>query len=368
MAPCKPVLSPRQETAWLDHLELLASLPYPAETLMPTVLATLRRGFDVDIGSFGWVDGPHLMPVAFWSERITEPVFRWFNDHLDLLFAEFPLRQQLETDGEVVRQIQAMPGYEDHWHHRQLLEPLGVRWAMAAPVFNRRGDCDGFLYQFRRAEAGPYADADQARLRRARDRLRGLGDSSANALPACPLRPARVASLQIDATGRLLARGQRAIELLYLCHDARMGVLDWAAPDLSALPAQARALVSALLADSDGPDVVLCDECRPAGHFQFRAERLQALDGGACLVAMTITHHEPIDLTVARALLDWPLSPREKRLIVLSTRQPDQRQLAGAMGITVSTLKSYVNRLQTRLAIPSRQALIDRLLAGADIG
>ncbi len=356
-------LAPRQERAWLDHLELLANLPYPAAALIPTVLATLRRGFDADIGSFGWVAGPHLEPVAFWSERLTEPVFRWFNAHLDEVFAEFPLRQQLESDGAVVRQIQSMPGYEDHWHHRQLLEPLGVRWAMAVPVFDRQGACDGFLYLFRRAAAGPYTDGDQARLRRARERLRGLGAAVDSTLPPCPLRPARVATLQFDATGRLLARGQGAIELLYLCHDSRMGILDWAAPDQSALPAQARAMVGALLADTTSPAVVQCDENRAAGCFRFRAERLHALDGGPCQIAVTISHWEPIDLTVARALLDWPLSPQEKRLIVLSTRRPDQRQLAEALGITVATLKSYINRLHARLAIPSRQALIDRLLA-----
>lgn len=366
MTARKPVLSPRQEAAWLAHLELLADLPYPATALMPTVLAALRRGFDVDIGSFGWVAGPHLEPVAYWSERITEPVFRWFTAHLDLLFAEFPLRQQLESDGEVVRMIQAMPGYEDHWHYRELLGPLGVRWAAAVPVFDRRGNCDGFLYLFRRPEAGPYDDEDQARLRRARDRLRTLGETSATSLAPCPLRTAATAVLHVDATGRLLARGQRAIELLYLCHDARTGVLDWAAADLSALPASAREMVGRLLAATDGPDAVQCTEIREAGRFDFRAERLLALDGGPPQVAVTITHLEPVDITVARQLLDWPLSPQEKRLLVASVRQPGQQLLADTLGITVATLKSYVNRLQAKLAVPSRQALIDRLLAEAD--
>lgn len=362
--PRQPSLR-RQDTAWLAHLELLAELPYPAPVLMPTVLAALRRGFNADFGGFGLVSGEHLQPVAYWTERMTVPVLRALAAHLDEMFTEFPLRQQLVSDGEVVRQIQAMPGYEDHWHHREILEPLGIRWAMCVPVLDQQGGCDGFLYLYRSAEGGPFSDAEQARLRAARDRLQALHQHPKAVPPPCPLRPAGTAVLNLDQSGHMLAKGRKAIELLYLCHDARMGMLDWATDDLTALPAPVRDMVRTLLAGTTWPDVDRCALDLDAGRFDFRAERLLSTGTGQPQVALTITHLEPTDITVARQLMDWPLSMQEKRILVATTRQPSSQQLAEHLGVTTSTLKSYINRLQAKLGQPSRQAIIDRLLADA---
>lgn len=353
---------PRNEATWLAHLELLAELPYPAPVLMPTVLAALRSGFNADFGGFGLVSGEHLQPVAYWTERMTVSALRALAVHQDEMFTEFPLRQQLESDGEVVRLIQTMPGYEDHWHYRDILGPLGMRWAMCVPVFDQQGGCDGFLYLYRRAESGPFSNAEQARLRAARDRLRSLHQHPPAGLPPCPLRAAGTAVLNLDTSGQMLAKGKKAIELLYLCHDARMGMLDWAADDLTALPAPVRDMLQPLLATSTGTDMGLCSVDVAAGRFDFRAERLLATGTDQPQVAVTITHLEPTDITVARQLMNWPLSSQEKRLLIASVRQPSQQQLAEHLGITIGTLKSYINRLQAKLGQPSRQAIIDKVL------
>lgn len=359
----------RQTNVWLNHLELLAGLPYPAPVLMPTVLAALRRGFNADFGGFGLVRGERLQPVAYWTERMTVSALRALAAHQDELFTEFPLRQQLESDGEAVRLIQASPGYEDHWHHREILEPLGIRWAMCVPVLYRHGGCDGFLYLYRSAAGGPFSNDEQALLRAARDRLRSLHEHpGTDDLPPCPLRPAGTAVLNLDASGAMLAKGRKAIELLYLCHDARMGMLDWAADDLTALPAPVRHMLQTLLSQPAGPDVASCTLNLDAGRFDFRAERLLSTGTDRPQVAVTITHLEPTDITVARQLMDWTLSTQEKRILVASTRQPSSQQLASHLGVTTSTLKSYINRLQAKLEQPSRQAIIDQLLAEASAG
>jgi len=365
--PASPV-PPLRDAAWHAHLELLCGLPYPAPALMPSVLAALRSGFDADYGAFGWVEGPHLTPVAFWSERMNESVLRFLHVRYDEVFAEFPLRQQLESDGDVARLNQLLPGYEDHWHLREMLAPTGVRWIMGVPVFGAGGGCTGFVYLCRAAAGGFFTDAEQDRLRSARDCLRGLGvqEAAAPSLPG-PLRPLRSAVLQLDAQGRIGACTPQAFELLYLCHDARMDMLGWAAGDWSALPAEVRDTAQRLAADAHGPHRAQCCVERAAGRFDFRIDRLQPRGGGdgAPQLAVDIAHLEPVELAVARALLHWPLSPREKRLLVASVRQPGQRELAAQLGITVGTLKSYVNGLQARCGVASRQALIERILAGA---
>jgi DNA-binding CsgD family transcriptional regulator len=355
----------REESAWLAQVQLLAELPYPAPTLVPYILAAVRSGIDADFGAFGWVDGAHLRPVAFWSERMTEGVFRAFSAHLDVFFDECPLRAQLESDGEDVRAFQDVPGYESHWHLTEILAPLGARWATGVPIKDRDGACTGFLYLYRRSAAGRYTDAEQVRLRRARDQMRGLSALPVATAKSCALRPADTATLHFDNTGRLLARGIRAIELLYLCHEVRMGVMDWAGHDISVMPAEAREMLRAHFGTDNSGDVTRCTLHNSAGRFDFRAERLRRLDGSEAHTAVTIHYWEPIDITVARQLARWPLSAQEKRLIVASARQLGHKEIADSLGITVGTLKAYVNKLKAKLGVDSRQDIIERLLAEA---
>lgn len=76
-----------------------------------------------------------------------------------------------------------------------------------------------------------------------------------------------------------------------------------------------------------------------------------------------IRYFEPIDITVARRLAGWPLSPKEKRILIASARNPAQHQLADALGITVNTLKSYNNEMVSRLGVESRHSRISALLS-----
>ena len=121
-------------------------------------------------------------------------------------------------------------------------------------------------------------------------------------------------------------------------------------------------MLQPLLTTGIGADVGLCSVNVAAGRFDFRAERLLVTGTDQPQVAVTITHLEPTDITVARQLMNWPLSSQEKRLLIASVRQPSQQQLAEHLGITIGTLKSYVNRLQSKLELPSRQAIIDKVL------
>ncbi|MBL8311085.1 MAG: helix-turn-helix transcriptional regulator [Burkholderiales bacterium] len=354
----------RDEAAWLTQIELLANLPYAATALIPAVVAAIRDGIDADFGAFGWVEGEHLRPVAFWSERMTEPVFRSFTSHLDVFFDEFPLRIQLDSDGEAIRGFQDIPDYESHWHLTEIIAPLGARWATGVPVRNQRGECSGFLYLYRRADAGRFTDDEQATLRRARDRLTGL-HTAADQARTVPLCLAATATLQFDALGTMVARGARAIELLYLCQDVRLGVLDWAQQNVRALPGAPRALIEQQLVNDGTSRLAHCSLEVAAGRFDFRIERLERLDTTAPQITVTIQHWQPADIAVAKQLAGWPLSAQEKRLIVATAREMDHKEIADALGVTVGTLKAYVNRLNAKLGVESRKAFVQQLLTRA---
>jgi DNA-binding CsgD family transcriptional regulator len=356
--------SKTRESAWLGHLELLAGLPYPAAVLIPAVVAAVRSGFDADFGDFGSTEGQDLKPVGFWFERISESGLHWFMANFDLAFAQMSLREQLESDGESYRRMFSSPGIEESPAFKAICEPDGIRWLTGVPLLTRDGGCLGFLHLMRRASAGPFTDREQARLRRARDSLRGLGEVKKSPQP-CTLHPAGSAMLRVNAAGRITARNARAHELLFHSHDSRIGALDWAARNLSALPESVREMVRGLLISNDGSDSIHYDLTLACGTMAFRAERLHALAGDGPEVIVTMTHMEPADLIVARQLLNWSLSPKQKQLLVASVRQPSHQDLAQQLGCTVGTLKAYINSLQAKLGVSSRQAFIDRLLEDA---
>ena len=102
-----------------------------------------------------------------------------------------------------------------------------------------------------------------------------------------------------------------------------------------------------------------------AGRFEFHAEPLTAVGSGEASVAVRVAQYEPLDIAVARALMNTSYSLQEKRILVASTRKPSLQALADYLGITVGTLKIYINRLQAKAEQPSRQAIIDALLADA---
>ncbi|MGL4232211.1 MAG: hypothetical protein ACRCWJ_12670, partial [Casimicrobium sp.] len=200
----------RDDAQWLDGIELLATLPYPAPMLMPRLLRAIRTRIDADFGGVGWVEGDHLRPTAYWSERMTEATYRAFIRNLDAFFDEYPLRAQLQSDGEAIRALQHTKEFEQYWYLNEILLPLGVRWAMGVPVLSESGVCSGFLYVFREARRGHYSDQEQMRLRLVRDRMRALASKAANANVKPSLRLANMATLQFDRNGAMVARSEQA--------------------------------------------------------------------------------------------------------------------------------------------------------------
>lgn len=361
----------RAEAAWLSHLELLAELPYPGRVLMPTVLTAVRESFDgAALGIFLWVENgrDELKPSAIWCERVNGAMTDLMRTRLPEAFEGFPLKPQLDTDGELIRIMQAQPGDADSWVYKEGFHPLGVHWGLSAPLLDEQRNCHGFVYIYRSLGREPWTDDDNQRLKRARNHLRQLGQTTSSPLPPCSYRFRHAAQFHFDREGRMLARSAQGVELLYQYQDFGEKFLPWNTDSLSALPAHARAIVTdmctALIRGNDVKPVANTVDLA-GGRFEFHAEPLTAVGSGEASVAVRVAQYEPLDIAVARALMNTSYSLQEKRILVASTRKPSLQALADYLGITVGTLKIYINRLQAKAEQPSRQAIIDALLADA---
>lgn len=358
--------APLRDSAWHGQLQLLASLPHPLLTLAPAIATAVRAGLRADFASIGICAGEDLAPTAFWTERLSEPLLQWLSAHAEALLSVIPLALQRATDGQAVRDGFDAPGWTAHPVYQAAFGALGARWGMGVPLLDRRDRCLGFIYLFRGEAAGRFSDAEQARLRAARDRLRGLGAAAA-AKQAKVIRTVatRSALLCIDAAGRIRARSADAHELLFLGQHQRIGSLAWAAADLSALPAPVAERARQLLGDAAAPardEITLRDD---GGGMRYRIEHLIHAGADAAELVLTLCHLEPIDLAVARQLTRWPLTPRERQLAVASAGSASQRDMAEALGCSIGTLKGYMRSLYAKLGVASREALIERLLGAA---
>ncbi|MGL4232158.1 MAG: helix-turn-helix transcriptional regulator, partial [Casimicrobium sp.] len=180
------------------------------------------------------------------------------------------------------------------------------------------------------------------------------------------LRLANMATLQFDRNGAMVARSEQAASVLYLCNEGRLGVFDWASPNVEALPSALREGFTRLIRDASATHSATSSIDTSCGRFEFRAERLQRLAGGDADTVVTIHHWEPVDLTVASRLLQSSLSLQEKRIVIATAQQMEHKEIADNLGVTVGTLKAYVNRLLQKLDVESRQEIVERLLSEKD--
>lgn len=356
----------KRDAAWLAHLQLLAGLPYAPMTIAPALLDTLVAGFDADYADFFWRgrggDPSQPDPVDMYNQCTTEAVQRWTMQHTDAFTVLAPFGEQVRTDGDHMRALASDPAYLRSAAYRNAMEPLGGRWMMGVPLLSPQGECQGYLYLQRDGSRPAFSDAEQARLRRARDRLTALGSRSEAADGTLPRLAVCTALLRFDAQGQMRARSAQALGLLLRCHEEPLQEYGrWTASDLSALPHPLREQVRRMLRDADVPAQANMRLEHHGSLLELRAERLLDEQGGP-EVLVAISQLEPLDLAVAREIHDWPLAPHEKQLIVASTRPCSQRELAEQLGCTVGTLKGYLNRLFAKLGVVSREELMAQLL------
>lgn len=359
------------ERAWLDHLRVMAELPYPSWALMPAIARIVRHHIDGPLFNFGWSDRKTLQPLAMWVSPVNDKVYRYFMSNTDAVFDEVSIRAMLDSRGRLLRTIEAAPAYEQSGFFAELLNPSGVRWGLSTPVTMHDGDWVGFLTVYRPRERGPYAEGDQARIDKVSTALSDL-DRRANplrTLPAAGYREAVTATLLLHRDGRILAQSPDVRDMLFLSRRTGMGPPEWARPDWHALPPEINAAAESMFAD---PAASARRELRQQldwGRFDFILEKMPlALDSADAIVCVTIRHHEPLDIAVASGLWGWPMSPREKRILIASARNPSRAELAEALGLAEGTLKEYIGEMQGRLGVASRQELIDRIAGTQQAG
>ena len=351
-------------TAWLNHLRLIAEMPYPGWVLMPTLMTLARAHIDGTVFSFMWLAPDSERPAALWIDPVNEAVYRGFIAGQPEIFDEYPVQTMVQTHGRAIRMLENTPEYEAGPMYRHVLRPFGVHWGMGVPVALGNGST-GFANVCRRHEQGRYSDEEWALWDRFAASLAELDRPDGRwQMPPCPdFLETDSATLWLDANGRLLTHGPSMRRLLFLLQEKGLGPPAWSRCDDQALPPEIRAAAASLFLASSPPRCELMLS-REAGHFHFILERMQATpDIPKPPLCITIRHHEPTDLAVARRLWGWAMSPQEKRILIATARHASLAEMADSLDISLGTLKAYNNELLARFQTDSRPALLAKVLA-----
>jgi|GEM_PF-2561712 len=353
----------RSVAAWLDQIRLLAGLPYPDWTLMPSVMALAKTHVDGGVFSFMWFDHALERPSALWIDPINDAAYQGFLDGHQDIFCEYPVQVMLGSRGRAIRFLEETPEYETGPMYRNVLQPLGVHWGMGVPVFLGNGRT-GFVSVCRNREQGRYSDIDWSLWEQFADALGELGRGTYqwSSLPAAALRETDSTTLWLGSDGRIVTHGPSLRKILFLLQRKELGPPLWARCDRQALPCE---LLHA--AEQVGlPDAPLrrqLELARDSGRFNIVIEQMQSTpELPLAPQSISIRHHEPADIAVARSLWGWPMSLQEKRILVATARQASLTQIADLLNISQGTLKGYINALLARFSAESRDELMTRVL------
>lgn len=355
------------ERAWLDHLRMMAELPYPSWLLIPSLAKVLRAHLDWDLIILGWDEKETLQPTDLWAEPVRGELFQRYMSSLGQYVEEVPIRPLLETRGRIFRMAETHPDYEKSMLYREFFEPYGVRWGVVIPIYLGEEGL-AFLALMRRREGGRYTDADQDRLDRVSEALSVL-DRKQNPLAGLPpagFQQSQVATMLLGRDGRIAAQTQEARNILFMARHTGLGFPEWIRSDWHALPPEVVTVAESLWACQEGEPTREVRMRLAWGEFDFLLERVALnFDRPEVGVNVVMRHHEPLDITVARKLWGWSLSPQEKRIVVASARNPSLSELADALDLSLGTLKHYINGILNRMNVDSRQELIDKILVDA---
>lgn len=342
----------------------MAELPYPSWALMPSIGEIVRAHIGCAVMNFGWADTQSLQPLATWVHPLKPHVYKRFLANPQDVFDDVPIKAMRDSRGRFLQMVETMPGYEEAPIYQHMLKEYDARWGLSTVI--PANQWLGFMTMYREDNLGPYAENDWKVMEDAGMALSQLDKASPlSTIPASELHDVTTSTMLLDSDGKILAKSAEIHNLLFISRQTGMGPPEWARDDWLAMPPQVTALAQKLFDTADPNERIIETQLLPWGKFDYILEKMQTQESQSKpIITVTIRHYEPLDITVARCLWGWPMSPQEKRIIIASARQASLEQIAQILEISSGTLKNYSNELLARFNLPSRSALVKKIISG----
>lgn len=343
----------------LARLRELCALDLPTPLVMPALLAELHALVPSSRNLFDWCDGAGALTRYCVEGPVDEAVAR-------LYFDEFHNRREAEAmpsfaqalrSGAVLNSAAQLDTarFLNSALYAEIWRPQQFRYRVELIVRSPYGQPLGSLVLYRGPGERCFTPAEEARLlpllpHLAQALLR-------DAVPRCasphwqPV-PEPAESLLLDEAGQLRHGSAGARRLLMMAGPGPGLPTDAAQGVLAELHAAARM----------GPATRQVDS--PWGRFEFRARRLEALDGAsACWTEVRLRRFEPRELADERRLQGFELSVGQTAVARLLLQGLAQAEVARRLAVAPSTVVDHTRKLYQRLGVRSVRELVEKVRA-----
>jgi DNA-binding CsgD family transcriptional regulator len=99
------------------------------------------------------------------------------------------------------------------------------------------------------------------------------------------------------------------------------------------------------------------------GGFNFRAGWLEGIDAASRLIAITVSHSEPLPVRIIRNAERLPLSRRQAEICVLLVEGFPHEKIAERLGISRHTVNEHCRWIFNKLDVHNRAELTKKLLS-----
>jgi DNA-binding CsgD family transcriptional regulator len=354
----------------LSRFKQLACLGLGGEAVMPALIRELHTLVPCMRSMFFFADDAGRLANVYTESvehaRITQLYVNEFHGRRDrdipnFSFAEAMRNQVGVHDLESLRVDEGAFRRTDFYN--LLFRPVGRGSNYIRLVMRDRGRGLGLITVFRAPGDNHFDDIEKRRLAALEPFfVHALKDNGATEAPLVDSGDSGI--IVADQTGKpkyFSAAGRRLLfRAMHPLIAANGGRIQWAV-----LPPPLRRLCQDLdrvFSESDIAAPPTYHHRNILGGFTFRAHWLDAADPGSSLVAITVSHQEPLQVKVVRRVGELALSSRQAEMCVLMASGISNDAIAERLGISRHTAIAHGRWIYNKLDVHNRAELVNKLL------
>ena len=362
---------PTKNAAATAYIRELCALGLSSELFIPALLEAMHRVIPSARNLFDWVDAEGSIRRYYFEGPIDHAIARlYFDEFYNRREAEaMPKYADVIRGGTSIRSADELnhPQFFESALYHEIWRPQRLHFRLEAVVRGADVKPLGSLVLYREKGDRIFERADEQKLATLLPYIaRALASGRGGAVDYAQ-HDRRAAQVNLDSGGRIVHLSRNAHKVLLLAHGDIAPGVSASAPESGDFPTLGILHRQVLRMVEPGASPCALSLTNAWGRFDFRAERLDAVDASqGSLVGVTIHHLVPREVRDLNAIESLPLSIAQKKVCSLLVKGWSQPQIAKRLGVSPSTVTDHVRKIYGKLDVHCADDLRARFALSTD--